>query len=395
MPSDALPADALAIPVVSRQATDTTMMSDMQKMLELGLSLTDIERMWTNVPGIDMAKVHEVGDKLLSRNKVPLARQASVGLELLRRQTSPDSSEHARAEDQLVGLLEQELADPPEHLRDPVMLTLMKDPLVLSSGHVFDRTTIYDRHGRLRFESCPMTRARLKPDAFPVVGLKRQLVEYRLRKLDQILEVLDADASHAARHAARLLAMASTLLDGLEGTYHDRTTRYLAHKIAHLTGLADGRPDKLPAVLAELATTGSEPLARDAPRLALYRTTEARLQSALRRMWDEPTAVQSHEDEPADDRGVGGVGDEAGASGGADEAGASGGAASPAAQPPGTHAALALLAATFTSLREAFCSRAAEDGVAPAGASAPRAAGEGALGWRQWRSSAVCSGHGC
>ena len=104
------------------------MMADMQKMFELGLSLADIERMWSSNPAIDMAKVQEAGETLLAKNRVPLSRQASVGLELIRRQKSPDSPAHAKAEDNFVKNLESELSDPPEHLRDPVMLTLMTDP---------------------------------------------------------------------------------------------------------------------------------------------------------------------------------------------------------------------------------------------------------------------------
>ena len=42
--------------------------------------------------------------------------------------------------------------EPPERYRDPIMLTLMTEPMVLSSGHCFDKSTIYDERGRLRFE---------------------------------------------------------------------------------------------------------------------------------------------------------------------------------------------------------------------------------------------------
>ena len=55
---------------------------DMQKMFELGLALSDIERMWKDVPGIDMSKVMELGAKLLGDDRVPLARQARFLFEL-------------------------------------------------------------------------------------------------------------------------------------------------------------------------------------------------------------------------------------------------------------------------------------------------------------------------
>eukprot|EP00966_Prymnesium_polylepis_P210774 4880795-Prymnesium_polylepis.1 len=51
------------------------------------------------------------------------------------------------------------------------MMTLMSDPVVLSSGHVFDRTTVYDGSA-FRFQACPMTRAPIEQRAYPLVYLK-------------------------------------------------------------------------------------------------------------------------------------------------------------------------------------------------------------------------------
>ena len=66
MPANAVPCDDDGVVAITHQpSADTTMMADMQKMFELGLSLTNIERMWKDVPTIDMAKVQQVGEKLL------------------------------------------------------------------------------------------------------------------------------------------------------------------------------------------------------------------------------------------------------------------------------------------------------------------------------------------
>ena len=43
-------------------------------------------------------------------------------------------------------------------LIDPLYFTIMKDPVVLSSGVVMDKTTVLTPQGALRFKTCPMTR---------------------------------------------------------------------------------------------------------------------------------------------------------------------------------------------------------------------------------------------
>ena len=64
---------------------------------------------------------------------------------------------------------------PPERYRDPITLSLMDEPMVLSSGHHFDKSTLYDAHGVLRFDRCPMTRKEVSQDAYPLLYLRREL----------------------------------------------------------------------------------------------------------------------------------------------------------------------------------------------------------------------------
>lgn len=47
-------------------------------------------------------------------------------------------------------------ADP--NLIDPIYFTIMKDPVVVSSGAVMDRSTILTDNGSLRMRTCPVTR---------------------------------------------------------------------------------------------------------------------------------------------------------------------------------------------------------------------------------------------
>lgn len=45
---------------------------------------------------------------------------------------------------------------------DPIYLTVMKDPVVLSSGVVMDRSTVYNLQGEMNFKECPLTMGTLK-----------------------------------------------------------------------------------------------------------------------------------------------------------------------------------------------------------------------------------------
>jgi hypothetical protein len=186
---------------------DTTMSStlsakaleeDLCALLSLGLQLSDVERLWRNNKEVSMAAVCAAGVRLLGQPGLPIKRQVSVGLELAIR--APVGADlHI-----LVEALRAELDEPPEHFRDPIMLTLMSDPIVISSGHVFDRSTIYDG-GTFRFQACPMTRQPIEQRAFPLVFLKAQLIDFRLKRLDGILAaVREQMACQTLEEAARV-----------------------------------------------------------------------------------------------------------------------------------------------------------------------------------------------
>lgn len=44
------------------------------------------------------------------------------------------------------------------NLLDPIYFTIMKDPVVVSSGVVMDRSTVLTPNGNLKFAVCPYTR---------------------------------------------------------------------------------------------------------------------------------------------------------------------------------------------------------------------------------------------
>ena len=285
MPAGGQPT-AYPIPTSNSQAEEN-LENDMLSLINLGLSLGDIERLWANIPGLSAERVQETGRALLARRQgeqVRLARQTSLGMELLSRMSVQDSSgspERGAVEEAVASRILEELKEPPEELRDPIMLTLMDEPCILSSGHVFDRTTVYHPNGGMRFESCPMTRAALRPEAYPVARLKAKIVDFKLKKLHQILAVLDSLSSGSSSELELLPALlegAGQLLEGLGASrYHEQSARYSAHQLRAL----GPRFEDWPRLLADAAAS-----AVGVPSLAaaLQLKHEA-LEAEVRRRW--------------------------------------------------------------------------------------------------------------
>ena len=144
-------------------------------MLECGMSFQQMERLWTNI-GCDIGTFRDECEEIIcSENAVTPRHKASLGLELLRRATSDVSLAAAC----VISSLWEELDDPPERFCDPVMI---------ETGYVFDRTTVFDERGRVRFNVCPMTRQKIKSSAYyPVVFLKKELIEHKQQRFDAVI----------------------------------------------------------------------------------------------------------------------------------------------------------------------------------------------------------------
>ena len=65
--------------------------------------------------------------------------------------------------------------DPEQEFVDPIMYTVMKDPVVISTGQILDRTTVLDAQGKLRLKKCPITRKNIEPKVYPQVQLKTKI----------------------------------------------------------------------------------------------------------------------------------------------------------------------------------------------------------------------------
>lgn len=44
-----------------------------------------------------------------------------------------------------------------EEFHDPIMLSLIKEPIILSSGHLFDKTSVCEANGKLKIKICPIS----------------------------------------------------------------------------------------------------------------------------------------------------------------------------------------------------------------------------------------------
>ena len=199
--------------------------ADIAALVNMGLKPSDIERIYHAVHGVDAEAVKEACRRLVGSQSVEIGRQVSVGLALLNSDSGAAAPTDIAA---VVKSLQEELDDnPPERFKDPISFSFMSDPQVISSGYVFDKSTLFDESGRLRLRECPMTRQELKPFVFPLNFLKREIIEWKLRRLDAVLSAaqkLDAWApiTPAARESINaLIKVAESLLGSLDSsTYH-------------------------------------------------------------------------------------------------------------------------------------------------------------------------------
>lgn len=178
-------------------------------MVGMGLSLDQMERMLIGL-GVDAGVVRGECKSFVGNDTIDVQKRTSIGLDLLRVSSDSDRDDVLAA--QVVASLQSELDDPPERFRDPVSFALMNEPRVIETGHVFDESSLYDEDGHFRLTSCPMTRRKIRPKAFPVVHLKKELIEYKLDRLNTALEV----ASRLAIGASR-----DSLLDSCEALLRD------------------------------------------------------------------------------------------------------------------------------------------------------------------------------
>lgn len=72
--------------------------------------------------------------------------------------------------------------DSNEEFNDPIYLTVMKDPVVISTGVIMDRSSALDESGAPRFKKCPFTRQEVDGEVFPLNYLKTKIVDWNKKK---------------------------------------------------------------------------------------------------------------------------------------------------------------------------------------------------------------------
>ena len=130
-------------------------------------------------------------------------------MDLLQRSTS------SAQDDQLVEKLLDAFEETPSDLVCPISQDIMIDPVVVSSGHTFDRESVLDEHGQLRISVCPLTRAELQPFVFPCHVVKERSVALRLSRLKELVAT------------AELVLNGSVLLDTDQSVKSSRVKRSL------------------------------------------------------------------------------------------------------------------------------------------------------------------------
>ena len=55
-----------------------------------------------------------------------------------------------------------------------------------------DKSTYLDENNNQKFKTCPFTRENLEIKAYPLIFLKKKLVEWRLIRFDKILDLAEA-----------------------------------------------------------------------------------------------------------------------------------------------------------------------------------------------------------
>jgi ankyrin repeat protein len=247
-------------------------------MLECGMSFQQMERVWMGLGGGIGAFRGECENILCSENTVTPRHKASLGLELLLRGSPSDV---AAVKARVIFSLREQQENPPERFRDPVSYALMDDPVMIETGHVFDRSSVFDARGELRSDACPMTRHDIERSVYPAVFLRRELIEHKEQRFDAVIAAARGIAAGPARN--ELLSVAEALLACLgSGLYIHQAAAYWELKV----DLVDG--ENAAGVLWMLAVKESVwKLDSNVPVRALFDRLSAKLGKSGAVTWED------------------------------------------------------------------------------------------------------------
>jgi len=154
------------------------------------------------------------------------AERLQVGVRLLER--SVTARNQALGDDSFVESMIASLQEDPEDmLMDPLLLTPLKDPVVLSSGFVVDRRSALHENGRMRLQRCPFSRQELQPMVYPLVFLREKVKAWKLERLDKAIQLAEEFlAQNKAAAVVRVIEIAEEFLDEVgDETYIHKAKR--------------------------------------------------------------------------------------------------------------------------------------------------------------------------
>jgi len=176
-------------------------------------------------------ELHKIAREMVTESPIPAADLGCVVL-----QRSRTATKH---HDFVTKHVDSLKADAPDELLDPLLSTLMRDPVVISSGYVLDRSTVLDERGKLKFRSCPFTRIALEKKVYPLVEKRRKLQEFKEKRLDNM--IITAQTLLAEQSMTEL----DNVLEAADSFLHDlgeATYIHQSRKLAELCLEASGRP---------------------------------------------------------------------------------------------------------------------------------------------------------
>jgi len=77
----------------------------------------------------------------------------------------------------------------PDDFIDPLYQHLMKDPVLLNTGLVLDRSSVIGKDGELRFRTCPFSGDKVRGDVYPVTSQKKAIEAFKAKRDRNVIEI--------------------------------------------------------------------------------------------------------------------------------------------------------------------------------------------------------------
>lgn len=198
-----------------------------EELLSAGVSLERTVELFRN--RIDETDINRIARKLFAPEKAP-DNAPSASLENLGKRILERSATAGRDEIFMDGYISHLAEEAPEDLLDPILMTIMRDPVVLSSGLVLDRNTVLDANtGKLKFKTCPFTRQKLKNEVYPIMFLKKRLVDFKEKKIMPMLAAAAKLVENGSlKEFIRVQKMVKDFIDSLGEAIYARHEREVA-----------------------------------------------------------------------------------------------------------------------------------------------------------------------